>query len=450
MALSSEQILALAPDPASAKAGSQLAAPGKWQACGKNERAVWGECQGSGKDPYRTQVDLSEPAFKCTCPSRKFPCKHGLGLLLLHAARPAHFASGDPPAWVSDWLASRQKRSEKAEAAAAAEAAPPTPEQLAAKAAAVAKREEKRESRVAAGLEELQKWLEDLAHEGYASLRSRGLKPWHDLAARLVDAQAPGVAGRLRRASSWPFTANLPDWEGHLTRELASLYLLAHSLRSETPILDADDAKALIGVAIRQEEVLAGGGVADRWQVLGQRQGEDERVRLRATWLYGIRSGRYALVLHFAVGPQGFGQTIVPGTEFYAELAFYPGALPQRALIKSMDAAAVSERPLPEMTEAWRGYATALAAQPFLERHPLALAAAPVPQGERWALRLPDGALLAAHPHFQQGWQLLALSGGEPLPLFGEWDGDTFLPWSAQVDGRLINLDDLLREALLA
>jgi hypothetical protein len=447
MALSSEQILALAPDPASAKAGSQLAAPAKWQACGANERAVWGECQGSGKDPYRTQVDLSEPAFKCTCPSRKFPCKHGLGLLLLHAAKPAHFVAGEPPAWVGDWLASRQKRSEKAEAAAVAEAAPLTPEQLAAKATASARREEKRESRVAAGLEELQKWLEDLAHEGYASLRSRGLKPWQDLAARLVDAQAPGLAGRLRRASSWPFVANLPDWENHLTRELANLYLLAHSLRSETPLLDADDAKAAIGVAIRQEDVLAGSMVADRWQVLGQRQSEEERVRLRATWLYGTRSLRYALVLHFAVGTQGYGQTIVPGTEFDAELAFYPGALPQRALIKSMNAAGASARPLPEMPDVWRDYAAALAAQPFVERHPLTLAAAPLPRGERWALRLPSGALLAAHPHFQQGWQLLALSGGAPLQLFGEWDGDSFLPWSAQVAGRVINLEDLPREA---
>jgi uncharacterized Zn finger protein len=25
-------------------------------------------------------VDLSGPAFRCTCPSRKFPCKHGLAL----------------------------------------------------------------------------------------------------------------------------------------------------------------------------------------------------------------------------------------------------------------------------------------------------------------------------------------------------------------------------------
>ncbi len=44
-----------------------------------------GLCQGSGRQPYQARVDLAEPAFKCSCPSRKFPCKHGLALLLLFA-----------------------------------------------------------------------------------------------------------------------------------------------------------------------------------------------------------------------------------------------------------------------------------------------------------------------------------------------------------------------------
>ena len=86
MTLDANQILALAPDPASAKAGSQLATPRNWSNLGTSDSALWGECQGSGKTPYRTQIDLGGPAFKCTCPSRKFPCKHGLGLYLLRAA----------------------------------------------------------------------------------------------------------------------------------------------------------------------------------------------------------------------------------------------------------------------------------------------------------------------------------------------------------------------------
>jgi hypothetical protein len=59
---SSEQILALAPDAGSIKNGKALATASKWQNLGGTDRALWGECQGSGKNPYQAQIDLAEPA----------------------------------------------------------------------------------------------------------------------------------------------------------------------------------------------------------------------------------------------------------------------------------------------------------------------------------------------------------------------------------------------------
>ena len=105
MQISAESVLALAPDAASAKAANGLTKPGQWPLLGANEAAVWGECQGSSR--YQTQVDLSGPSFRCSCPSRKFPCKHGLALLLLWAKNPAQFQASAPPAWVTEWLAER-------------------------------------------------------------------------------------------------------------------------------------------------------------------------------------------------------------------------------------------------------------------------------------------------------------------------------------------------------
>src|SRR5262245_15367854 len=106
----SEQILALAPDAASAKAGQGLATARKWLKLGADDHTAWGLCQGSGKDPYQTQIDLAEPAFRCSCPSRKFPCKHALGLLLTLAAQPAEFKDKQQPPWVAEWMVSRAKR----------------------------------------------------------------------------------------------------------------------------------------------------------------------------------------------------------------------------------------------------------------------------------------------------------------------------------------------------
>src|SRR5438876_11119606 len=87
-----EQVLALAPDAAAQRAARGLAGPGPWRETGcrplgnDDTPIVWGLCQGGGSSPYQTCVDVSEPAFRCSCPSRKIPCKHSLGLLLRWAS----------------------------------------------------------------------------------------------------------------------------------------------------------------------------------------------------------------------------------------------------------------------------------------------------------------------------------------------------------------------------
>ncbi|WP_146063453.1 SWIM zinc finger family protein, partial [Streptomyces sp. SM11] len=100
-----EQVLALAPDDASRKAGTRLGAAGPWTGTGRDATGgvVWGLCKGSGSTPYRTVVDTTGPAYSCSCPSRKFPCKHALGLLLLRASDDAAFRPGEPAGWAAAW-----------------------------------------------------------------------------------------------------------------------------------------------------------------------------------------------------------------------------------------------------------------------------------------------------------------------------------------------------------
>ena len=48
-----------------------------------------GECKGSGKNNYVVSadyIDEQHPVFRCSCPSRQFPCKHSLALLYEMAA----------------------------------------------------------------------------------------------------------------------------------------------------------------------------------------------------------------------------------------------------------------------------------------------------------------------------------------------------------------------------
>ena len=80
----------------------------------KDKTIIWGECAGSGKNPYYTSVDFvdeSNPVFRCNCPSRQIPCKHALGLLLVYE-KGVGFVEGDIP---EDILSKRQKISARVE-----------------------------------------------------------------------------------------------------------------------------------------------------------------------------------------------------------------------------------------------------------------------------------------------------------------------------------------------
>lgn len=75
---SRERVEQLAPDAASAKAALALAKPA--QSLSRRQHVIWGECQGSRAKPYQVRAALQDIGYRCTCPSRKQPCKHTLGL----------------------------------------------------------------------------------------------------------------------------------------------------------------------------------------------------------------------------------------------------------------------------------------------------------------------------------------------------------------------------------
>jgi SWIM zinc finger len=435
-----EQILALAPDAASAKAGQGLAAVRKWLSLGADDHTAWGLCQGGGKDPYQTQIALDEPAFRCSCPSRKFPCKHGLGLFLLLAAQPAAFKEKQQPAWVAEWIVSRAKRvQQRAEKQAKEQAG-----EKIVNVAAQAKRAASREAKVVAGLQDLELWLRDIARGGLAAVQLQPPEFWERTAARLIDAQAPGAARLVREMAGVPATGE--GWQGRLLEGLSRLYLLIEGYKriGELPEAVQIDIRTLIGWTQNQDELLQQQGVRDRWLVLGQRVEEEDRLRVQRIWLWGEENHRAALILHFAHGQQPLEASFVPGSVIEAELVFFPGAYPLRAIVKErLGAPSLNGRIIgyAKIADAHKVFAGAAAANPWLEKFPMTLLKV-MPlrrgndRGEMWLVRDADGRAVQLAPHFEFGWTMLALSGGREIDVFGEWDGVHLLPLSAIAENR--------------
>jgi len=449
-----EQILALAPDAASAKSGRDLGVAHKWVALNRTEskdedaELIWGECQGSGKSPYRAQVDTGEPAFKCTCPSRKFPCKHALGLFLLRASQPAAFTISEPPRWVKEWQEARSARAQKqAEKATKVDSDGEREFDPATSAASTAKRLAAREQKVAAGLAELELWLCDIVRQGLASLQNKPVGFWEAMAARLVDAQAPGAARLVRLMGRQPTSGD--GWERRLLHRISLLHLLIEGYKRQAELSpeQAADVRTLIGWTIDQSEIKTREGVRDHWLVVGRVAEDEDRLRIELTWLWGAGCDRAALVLSFTpAGQSRAAQTpqslFVPGDCFKGDVTFFPSAHPLRALVKEragddsgkkgrLGNTFRNEARFAELSTAVAAYTAALARNPWLERFPLLLRGVlPRLDGERWLVCDAANYCLPLANQFDGGWRLLAESGGRPLWLFGEWDGGTFLPLS--------------------
>jgi hypothetical protein len=403
--LTQEQVLALAPDQPAAAAAQELANPAKWPTCGVDETAVWGEAKGSGSRPYQTAVDLRNIAYKCTCPSRKLPCKHALGLLLRLAN--GEIVGGEQPLWVSEWLERRSERATKQ----AAPPAVPDPE-------ASAKRTEKRWNKILAGLDECEAFLSDAVSQGLLAVQSA--RSWNEMAARMIDAQAPGVAGRLKQIGAGIGVGD--KWPREITAQLGRLTLLIEAAR-RADSLDANlaaDVRTALGIPSRKED-LDTEKVIDTWDVVGQTTEVEDRLTTCRSWLRS-RSGRWAMHLAFSVAGQPFDFQPIPGTALAAEVQFYPSAWPLRVALGEKEL--VHFRPIDgtDWAVALDTAATAWSKSPWVDLVPVLLHAAQLGSEDgRWFAIDESGDSMPVKT--AEMWEVLGLSGNQPSELFGEWDG---------------------------
>ncbi|MEU6583197.1 SWIM zinc finger family protein [Nocardia sp. NPDC046763] len=448
-AWTADHVGSLAPDAASLTAARKLR--GKWSGTGIHDTALWGLCQGSGSRPYQTIVDLSGPAYKCTCPSRKFPCKHALSLLL-------SWSAGDVPAadtvadFAADWLGGRAAR-------AAGQAAPEAKPARGAGATA-----DQRRARVTAGLADLDIWLIDQVRTGLAQ-SDRSIRAFETVAARMVDAQAPGIAATLRQL---PLATTHSEWPRLLLREYARLHLLttAHArLDTLSPGLRAS-VRTHIGYPTPADTVRTEPAVRDRWLVLGIRTTTEDGLYTRRVWLRGRTSGRWALLVDHHYGSPAFpNDTPAPGFQVDANLHFYPSATPLRALWGDRhedipepfttiplhtagspddDVAGVrgeGNNQNGTIAAALAEQARALGADPFLRSWPVLLAEVVPVRGEKgWYILESGGDALPVSTAEGEPWRLLGLSGGHPVTVIGEWTVDGLVPVAALAAGAMVDV----------
>lgn len=467
-----EQVLAVAP--ARTGAARPLAVPALWDLTGADERSLWGRFRGGSGEPYQVLVDHApgedrrDIGTRCTCPSRVSPCKHAVALLVLWAN--GQVAAAVRPPAVEAWLHQR-------DAQAAARPSPVTTPATSTRrpsepravsddpgAGAAPTREPRpvgsdtRIERVTLGLRELERWIDDRVRVGLGDPTIARYATWDELATRLVDAQAGGMANRVRRLAG--HVGARPGWHEHVVAELGVLHLLARAGQRLRDLDDpwADGVAAAIGVTVKQADVLAGVPDTGTWVVMGRSDIVEDRIVVRRLWLResgtdpsGPTQG-WAVLLSFAAYGQSLDDSVVVGHSLHADLHRYPGAVPLRALLgrrhepvssEPVSSEPVSSEPMssepassepvrvdpvslasPSVAAAVESVGAMLAVEPWLERVPVTLTASPTTHDGAWVLADHTGAVPLADPSAggtDQLATLLAASTGGPVTVTGEW-----------------------------
>jgi hypothetical protein len=452
MGLTRSAIEAMAPDQSALTAASALLKPAKWPVRARSGGLIWGECQGSGANPYRVAADTDEQGSKCTCPSRKFPCKHAIALMWLFVEDGATFQDADIPAWVNDWMGRRRKAAAPTESGASGEAkslstarevtteAPPDPKAQARKQAAAEKRAQDTRRSVRDATEDLDGWIADQLRTGLSGFLNEAGERCRRIAARLVDAKAGALASRVDEMTSRLLALSSEERIDGAVAELGKLALLTRAWRVAPD--DPDLRREVIGSESR-EEVLANADaphLGSQWEVLGERVlTRRDGLVSQATWLMNLAPGRqrFAVLLDFFPASAGRRSgAFVPGERFTAELAFYPAKAPLRAVIVKRDESIDAPSAWPDA-----------AADPLAELAEQALAA---PWRIESPVLLPEGRI-CVEPSGRAWWRsndgiVVPLRGAPPTLALGAsieraagvWDGARLSLIAAQTNwGRL-------------
>nr|WP_078495792.1 hypothetical protein [Streptomyces sp. LaPpAH-108] len=332
---------------------------------------------------------------------------------------------------------------------------------------AARRRAERRERRVTTGVTELEQRLADLLRGGLASAEQAGYALWDETAARMVDAQAPGLATKVRELGAIP--ASGPGWPARLLEECALLHLLGQGWlhRDRLPDALAATVRSRLGLPASAE----GPPLRDHWLVLAQYDTADPKLTVRRIWLHGTGSGRTRLLLSYGAAGRAPELSLPVGHTLEADLTVFPGAGQLRAALgeRYTPPAPATTRPEGLTTaQAAARYGDALREDPWLDTVPVTLeAVVPVPDERPGAWQLADAETKSAEAESRPApvdpgagppgvgpgtdapeatsalpltptfltrpalWRLIALSGGIPLTVFGELGHRGFTPLTA-------------------
>nr|MCU0751221.1 hypothetical protein [Akkermansiaceae bacterium] len=262
-----------------------------------------------------------------------------------------------------------------------------------------------------------------LTREGLAASSARCPSTWENLAKRMVDCQAPGLAGNLHHIAD--VILRDPDVDTELPLEIGRLHLLLHAIQQADQLDDPTQAelRAQIGgkAPIGQD---AGETIEDHWFIAGRRVSERDRLITSSTWLFGTKSQRWARLLRFAPVQQTILEPWPLGATVHASLKFHPGLYPLRANPENeagFQMLGIPSAPACGLDSLLESFGHALACNPLVRSLPFLISLRPSDKTNY--LTDSNNRKLPWTAHGDQALIVDCICGGRTTPMCGEWDG---------------------------
>jgi hypothetical protein len=198
------------------------------------------------------------------------------------------------------------------------------------------KRQDARMAKMMDGFLELERWLCDLVRKGIMSYPDYPKPFWDNAVSRLVDGQAPGAANMLRKLRDLNYSDGR-QWQDEALYWTIQLWTLSRGFTQLPKQSKAIQQQLLTaaGWGPTPKEVQADSSafrVSDFWVVVGRQVEKIEEITVQRNWLYGIESGRFALVLYFAFKNTPIESAVQPGKCYKTSMVFFPQS--DRALLE--------------------------------------------------------------------------------------------------------------------
>lgn len=438
--LTKEQAESFAPDSGTLSRGRKIAKPSAYRDIGADDRAIWGTALGSST--YLSMVDLHGPAFKCSCPVKKLPCKHIMGLMLLVADDESVIESEQQPEELQQWLSKRETAAVAKQNRKTGEVKDPE---------AQAKRAAKRESNIDAGVEALSLFLEDVLTVGLADAGKRARDVWDNVQRRLVDAQAGGLANRVENLRE--LVAQGAGSTEETLAAMSQLNLLCRSWTNRHALPAEQQAHLCQLVGWKQNQTPVQADSCEEWIVLSNGRRYEYDLYSQSVWMLESGGTRFARLLHFAkasIGaslPGGYAS----GCCLQGTLTFHSTWNPIRADFEGRNllATPIKADPEPIKAVASTSLVTALTdlqqqrtAFPFNDAWPLLVANLRlVSHSGQLALADEDNVVMLLDEEFRARHRLMQLAGPLKFTLFmTTHDGHRLLPLAGLFEGIWHNL----------